>query len=86
MNLLSENVIPGDHGKVFATNARSEKQMNKIRKLVLEAPGIKDVILNGSVFPKEFTVHTESLVKISDIQKALKNVHLHAIPKNLFKL
>ena len=60
--------------------------MNKIRKLVLEVPGIKDVILNGSVFPNVFTVHTESLIKISDIQKALKNVHLHAIPKSLFKL
>ncbi len=81
-----ENVIPGNHGKVFATKAGSEKQMNKIIKLVLEVPGIKDVILNGSVFPKEFTVHTESLVRISDIQMALKNLHLHAIPKSLFKL
>lgn len=86
MSLFSENVIPGDHGKVFATNAGNQKQLNTIKKLVLKVSGIKDVILNGKVFPKEFTVHTEALVKISDIQKPLKKVHLHAIPKSLFKL
>jgi hypothetical protein len=29
MSLLSENIIPGNHGKIFGTDAMEEKQFNR---------------------------------------------------------
>ncbi len=86
MSLLSENVIPGNHGKAFETNAEDTEQLLRIKRLVLKVSGVKDVITNDHVFPREFTVHTNSLVQISDIQEVLKIADFHAIPKGLFKL
>jgi len=86
MSLLSENIIPGNHGKVFGTNAKDQKDLERIKNKVLSLKGIKDVKINSEVFPREFTVYTSELVKVEDIEDKVKLTGFHAIPKDLFKL
>ena len=56
MSLLSENVIPGNHGKIFSTNAQKKADLKEIEDRVMEIEGIKDIIFNEEVFPVEFTI------------------------------
>lgn len=86
MTIVSENVIPGNHGKVFGTNAENRTSLNNIKKAILRIDGIEDVSINEKVFPIEFTVHTSEVVSIKDIQKAAISVGFHVIPKGLFPL
>ncbi|WP_413997863.1 heavy-metal-associated domain-containing protein [Flavobacterium sp. W1B] len=86
MNLLSKNVIPGNHGRVFGTNAMENNDLSHIKTKLLELDGIKDVILNTEIFPREFTVHTDKIVSISEIEKTIKSLGFHAIPKGIFEL
>ena len=86
MSLVSENVIPGNHGKVFETNAKENHDLEKIKDKLTSLDGIKDVIINAEVFPKEFTVHTTELVTIKDVESVVKSLGFHAIPKTLFSL
>ncbi len=86
MSLYSENVIPGNHGKIFETNAETLKDLEEIKEAILEIEGIRDVLLNENIFPKEMTIHTKTLVKISEIEKAVRRIGFHAIPKTLFPL
>lgn len=84
MSLLSENVIPGNHGKVFETNAETLHDLIRIQKVISKIEGVKDVMINESVFPKEITIHTTALVSVKDIEEAAKEVGLHVLPKDLF--
>jgi len=86
MSLLSENVIPGNHGKVFGTNAKNHTNMEKIKTALLKIAGIKDVLTNEDIFPLEFTVHTTKIVSVKEIEDAVISVGFHAIPKQLFPL
>lgn len=86
MSLLNENVIPGNHGKVFSTNAKTNHDLEKIKTRVLELEGIKDVLINFEVFPREFTIHTSKLITIKEIEEKVKSTGFHAIPKSIFKL
>ncbi len=86
MSLLSENVIPGNHGKVFATNTKNSKDLERIKEALLTLKGIEKVTLNNVVFPPEFTVYTNALVQINDIEKKVNMLGFNAIPKNLFEI
>jgi len=86
MSLLSKNVIPGNHGKIFGTDAKDKQDLEKIRTKVLSLDGIKDVIINTEVYPKEFTIHTNKLVSVKDIEDVVRPLGLHIIPKGIFKL
>ena len=86
MSLWSDNVIPGNHGKYFETNATTHKDITKIKEAVLKVPGIKDVIVNEDKFPREFKIHTSSMVAVKDIEDAIIKIGFHAIPKSLFEL
>ncbi|MDY7394123.1 heavy-metal-associated domain-containing protein [Aureibaculum sp. 2210JD6-5] len=86
MSFLSENIIPGNHGKVFGTDAKRSVDLNKMRLAVLEIDGIKDFLFDLEKFPSEFTVHTSKVVKIETIQNVVKKLGFHAIPKVLFEL
>lgn len=86
MSLLSENVIPGNHGKIFGTDAKEMKDLIKIQKAILQIDGIKDVILNTDIFPREITIHTSKLVTIENIENKVKVLGFHIIPKGLFEL
>jgi len=86
MSLLSENLIPGNHGKIFGTNAKENTDLERIKDKVLSIKGIKDVIINSKVYPREFTIHTTELVKVKDIEDIVITTGFHAIPKGLFEL
>ena len=86
MSLLSENVIPGNHGKVFETDAKEHHDLLIIQKLILDIEGIKDVIIDENVFPKKITIHTNTIVSVHEIEEAVKRTGYHAIPKTLFSL
>lgn len=86
MSVLKDNVIPGNHGQIFGTNAIEEVDLISIKSSVLQLDGIKDVLLNTETFPREFTVHTSKMVAINDIENKVKSVGFHAIPKDLFEL
>jgi hypothetical protein len=86
MSVLTNNVIPGNHGKIFGTNAMEEADLMKIKINLLELDGIEDVLLNTEIFPRELTVHTNKMVSIADIENSVKSVGFHAIPKDLFEL
>jgi hypothetical protein len=86
MSLLSENVIPGNHGKIFGTNAKDDTDLERIKNSVLLIDGIKEVIINSEIFPREFTIHSTKLIKVKDIEDAVLTTGFHAIPKSLFKL
>jgi hypothetical protein len=86
MNIVSDNVVPGNHGKVFGTNAENILDLEIIKDEVLKIDGVKDVILNTEVFPREFTIHTTDFVKVKDVEDAAISAGFHAIPKGLFEL
>jgi len=86
MSYVSDNVIPGNHGKVFGTNAESHDDLIKIQNSVLKVDGVADVIIKEDVFPREFTVHTSVVVTVKAIEEAVISVGLHAIPKSTFSL
>ncbi|SDR67223.1 hypothetical protein SAMN05216503_0253 [Polaribacter sp. KT25b] len=86
MSLLQKNIIPGNHGKVFTTNANAMHDLNVIKTQLLELSGVKDVLFNFDVFPKEFTVYTSKLVAIEEIEKKVISTGYHAVTKDLFKI
>ena len=81
MSLFTDHVIPGDHGRIFSTNANKEEDLLKIKNAILSISGIKDVIANMDVFPKEFTIYSTKLVKIEEIENEVKLLGFHVIPK-----
>ena len=86
MNLLTENIIPGNYGKVFSTDAKENKDLLKIKEAIENIPGIKDAIINDDVYPIEFTIHTTSLIHIDTVENEVKRFGFHAIPKGAFEL
>lgn len=81
MSLLTDNIIPGEHGKVFGTNANEESELLDIKNKLLKMNGITEVQINNAIFPKEFTVFTNKVISIEEIEKVVKSIGFHAIPK-----
>ena len=48
--------------------------------------GIKGVLVHEDKFPKEFTIHTKSMVSVKEIEDTVIKTGFHAIPKSLFEL
>lgn len=86
MSLVSENIIPGNHGKIFETNATEHEDLQEIKKALLKISGIKNVLINEVKFPIQITIHTSTIVEIKDVENAVKETGFHAIPKTLFGL
>ena len=49
MSFLNETIIPGNHGKIFGTNAESIKDLENIKERILELEGIKEVSINFEI-------------------------------------
>lgn len=86
MGFLSDNVIPGNYGKIFGTNAKENHELEVVKNAIMSIDGIKDCIINTDIFPVEITVHTSKVVKIDDIENKVKATGFHAIPKGMFEL
>ena len=83
MSLLKDNIIPGEHGKVFGTNANEEVELIEIQNKLLNLDGITEVQINNSIFPKEFTVFTNKVISVEEVEKSVKSIGYHAIPKEV---
>ena len=86
MGVIEENVIPGNHGKVFKVDIEDEFEFSDVQETIMQLDGVKDVLFDDGVYPHEIIVHTEELVKIADVQTAIKKHGYHAIPEGLFPL
>jgi hypothetical protein len=85
MSVLTENIIPGDGGKVFATDAKTTQHLKAIRTKLMELKGIEDVHIDFKIFPREFTVHTSRLIPITEIQQIPMKMGFHMIIKGPFE-
>jgi len=83
MSLFTDNIIPGEHGKVFGTDAEENTHLNEIKNNLLKIDGISEVVLNTEVFPREFTVYTDKVISVAEIEKNVKSIGFHAIPKEV---
>jgi len=86
MSLLTTNIIPGNHGRVFGTNAKEDSDLKLIKKSILEINGIKDVVINNQIFPREITVYSIKIIDIHIIETKVKSVGFHVIPKENLNL
>lgn len=84
MGYLTENVIPGEHGKVFGTNAKEPKDIEKIMEALSEIEGIAKLDLDTSVHPVEITVLTSKMVEIKKIEDVVNHLGFHVVPKGYF--
>ncbi|WP_418262388.1 heavy-metal-associated domain-containing protein [Flavobacterium faecale] len=80
MSLLSNNIIPGNHGRVFGTDAKEDTDLEAIRKSILEIEGISEVAINNQVFPRELTIYSTKIINIQEVETKVKSVGFHAIP------
>ena len=81
MSLLTTNIIPGNYGRIFRTNAKEESDLKTIKNSIMEIDGIKDVVINDHIFPKEFTKYTTRIIDIHIIETKVKSVGFHVMPK-----
>ena len=86
MSLLTENIIPDNHGKIFGTDVSKDEQMERVKLRLQKIDGVKNVTLIKGIFPKEFIIYTTKLISVSTIQDEVKKMGFHAIPKGLFEL
>ena len=84
MTITSENIIPGEHGKTFGTNANSASEVESVKNAILEVEHVEEVNVKDDVFPVEITVYTAEMVPIKDVQQAVISVGFHVIPKTVF--
>ncbi len=86
MSYLTKNIIPGEYGKVFSTDAKKEKDLLKIKKAILNLYGIKDVLVDMTIFPVEITIHTNSVVSKESVENEVKRFGFHIVPKGVFEV
>lgn len=84
MSFLTENVIPGNYGKKFTTDAKTPEEFKLIETALLKLEGIKDIIFEPGSKPTVFVVHTNKVVNVHDIENTIKLLNLHAVPTGLF--
>lgn len=86
MSYISDNVIPGNHGKVFGTDAKETTDLQNIKNTILKISGVKEVTIDTEVFPIEFTVLTSEVVKVDEIEQHVSALGFHVVPKSIFAL
>ncbi len=84
MSFLSENVIPGNYGKKFTTDANEPNEINEILDTLMSLDGVKEVIFEEGSNPTTFVIYTHSIVKVDDITDKVKELNLHAVPTGPF--
>ncbi|WP_027126577.1 hypothetical protein [Gelidibacter mesophilus] len=83
MTFINDNIIPGNHGKTFRTNIEDPSDKAKLEALILQIDGVTKVIFKDD-YPTEFTVHTNKVVTVNEIQEKASQLEFHAIAKGPF--
>jgi L-rhamnose isomerase len=84
MGFLEDNVIPGNYGKKFTTDAKNLEELKQIQDALMQIDGIKDVIFKADNNPIVFEVQTNKVVSVDDIENKVKLLNLHVVPTGLF--
>lgn len=84
MTYISENIIPGNYGKTFTTNVDDATEKSRLKEVILQVEGIKSILFADNVFPLEFTIHTNEVVNITELQNKVKDLGYHIIAKGPF--
>ena len=80
MTFTSENIIPGNYGKKFATDVDDPAEQSRLEAAIMQVEGVTKVVFEDT-FPLEFTVHTDRVVNISEIQEKANELNFHVIAK-----
>jgi hypothetical protein len=48
--------------------------------------GVKDVVIDFEIFPREFTIYKTKLVKVKEIEDVVIKLDFHAAAKGVFEL
>lgn len=83
MTFISEHIIPGNYGKTFTTNVNDPAEKSHLEQVILQVEGVKSIIFED-VFPLEFTIHTNEVVNITELQNKVKDLGYHVIAKGPF--
>lgn len=86
MGLLSDNVIPGNHGKTFEVNINDIEEFEMVKQALIKLNGVKKVLFDTETFPHILIIHSSSLVHVKDVQQIVIESGFHAVPKTLFGL
>ncbi|MCK7590966.1 heavy-metal-associated domain-containing protein [Subsaxibacter sp. CAU 1640] len=84
MSFLSENVIPGNYGKKFTTDAKHPDEFKQIEENLMKLDGVKDVMFENGSKPTVFVIHTNKVVTVKAIEDKVKELELHAVPTGPF--
>mgnify|MGYP000651645976 CR=1 FL=1 len=84
MSFLSENVIPGNYGKKFTTDAKTPDEFKQIEEKLMKLDGVKDVMFENGSKPVVFVIHTNKVVAVKTIEDKVKELELHAVPTGPF--
>lgn len=84
MSFLSENVIPGNYGKKFTTDAKHPNDLTKIQEALMQLDGIKDVLFESENKAIVFVIHTNKVISVKEIEDCIRDLNLHAVPTGLF--
>lgn len=83
MTFISDNIIPGNYGKTFTTDVNDASEKSKLEAAILKVEGVVKIIFSDT-FPLEFTVHTDRIVQVSEIQRKANEWNYHVIAKGPF--
>ncbi|TDU40118.1 hypothetical protein BXY82_2158 [Gelidibacter sediminis] len=84
MTFITENIIPGNYGKKFTTDVNEANEKSRLEAAIMEVNGVTKVIFEAGVYPLEFTVHTDQVVHITELQDKAKALGYHVIAKEPF--
>lgn len=81
MTFITENIIPGNYGKKFATDVDDPSEKSRLEAALLQIEGVTDVLFDDDEHPLVFTIHTDKVVNISQIQEKANEMNFHVIAK-----
>ncbi|MGJ5640578.1 heavy-metal-associated domain-containing protein [Formosa sp. S-31] len=86
MDILLDNVIPGNHNRMFETNATDEQDLLQIKEAIMRIRAIEKVEIKSNRFPVRITVYAYKLVEIAKIEEAVHDLGFNIIPKQFLSI
>ncbi|MCK0123926.1 heavy-metal-associated domain-containing protein [Gelidibacter sp. F2691] len=83
MTFITENIIPGNYGKKFTSDADDPAEKSSLEAAIMEIDGVTKVIFEDDS-PFDFTVHTDQVVHVTELQDKAKALGFHIIAKAPF--
>jgi hypothetical protein len=84
MNIPKDIVTPDGKGKIFTTDANDAADLKNIKTQLLQIPEIKEVKINGEVFPSQIHIFTSQFLRVTEIQELVKKTGFHILATDIF--